>query len=155
MNRLDEVTQDGSGGTTEQLLTCYVRSTQLLLSIYCSDASLQDQLVTTDPTTDIYFPGGRLEPAHNCAGWWRLKGNSGSAAQLARGLHRGRWLDGPVLPYLAGQLGHLGGQSDVWAVGQRTSAAGLLAGLVTVADLTEQEQREQTHKRASSLFNLG
>lgn len=62
---------------------------------------------------------------------------------MAGGLHRGRWLDGSGVyfsRYLAGQLGHLGGQSDVWAVGQRSSAAGLLAGLVTVADLTEQEQ---------------
>lgn len=39
--------------------------------------------------------------------------------------------------YLAGQLGHLSGQSDVWAVEQRASAAGLLAGFVTVADLIE------------------
>lgn len=54
-------------------------------------------------------------------------------------------------PYLAGQLRHLSGQSDVWAVGQRTSAAGLLTGLLTVADLTEQEQREHnTHN--TSIF---
>lgn len=39
--------------------------------------------------------------------------------------------------YLAVQLGHLSGQIDVWAVGQRTSTAGLLTCFVTVADLTE------------------
>lgn len=38
--------------------------------------------------------------------------------------------------YLAGQLRHLRGQSNVWAVGQRTSAACLLTGLLTVANLT-------------------
>lgn len=42
-----------------------------------------------------------------------------------------------VQVYLAGQLGHLSGQIDVWAVGQRTSTAGLLPRFVTVADLNK------------------
>lgn len=50
--------------------------------------------------------------------------------------------------YLAGQLGHLSGQSDVWAVGQRTSTACLLTGLVTVADLIEKiPNKNQCTKR--------
>lgn len=40
-----------------------------------------------------------------------------------------------VQAYLAGQLGHLSGQIDVWAVGQRTATAGLLPRFVAVADL--------------------
>lgn len=45
---------------------------------------------------------------------------------------------GPL--YLAGQPGHLSGQSNVWAVGQRTSTAGLFTGLLTVANLMKMRQ---------------
>lgn len=108
----------------------------MLLSVYCSDASLQDQLVTMDPNDCFsYFLGA----------FWNEH-----VAQLARGLQCGRWLGGPVLPYLAGQLRHLGGQSDVWAVGQRTSSAGLLTGLVTVADLISVSKHTDMH----SVFSL-
>lgn len=61
-------------------------------------------------------------------------GNQWEGSMTGPGLHRRQLVD---LAYLAGQLGHLSGQSDVWAVGQRTSTAGLLTGLVTVADLIE------------------
>lgn len=45
--------------------------------------------------------------------------------------------------YLAVQLGHLGGQTDVRAVDQRTSTAGLLTGLLTVADLMETRPKQE------------
>lgn len=53
-----------------------------------------------------------------------------------------------VQVYLAGQLGHLSGQIDVWAVGQRTSTAGLLPRFVTVADLKEMRSNNN-HQRGT------
>lgn len=54
--------------------------------------------------------------------------------------------------YLAGQLGHLSGQIDVWAVGQRTATPGLLTGLVTVADL--REMRPSTNFKVGLLMDI-
>lgn len=39
--------------------------------------------------------------------------------------------------YLAGQLGHMSGQSDVWTVNQGASTAGLFTRLFTVANLKD------------------
>lgn len=59
------------------------------------------------------------------------------------------------LVYLAVQLGHLSGQSDVRPVGQRTSTAGLRSGFLTVADLMETRQnRSQYSDGCSGLPNL-
>lgn len=62
-------------------------------------------------------------------------GNQWKSRMTGPGLHETDGRCGWV--YLAVQLGHLSGQSNVWAVDQRTSTAGLLTGLVTVADLIE------------------
>lgn len=109
-------------------------ATLLLLSIYNSDAKSARNGGRNDPVALFFFFG-------TCAELRSFWGNSGSATQF--GPRSPNATDGWTVgfgPYLAGQLGHLGGQSDVWAVGQRTSAAGLLAGLLAVADLTGREQ---------------
>lgn len=59
-----------------------------------------------------------------------------------------------VQVYLAGQLGHLSGQIDVWAVGQRTSTAGLLPRFVTVADLKEMRSNNNRQTGAERIFGL-
>lgn len=44
--------------------------------------------------------------------------------------------------YLAGQLGHMSCQSDVWAVNQGAPTAGLFTGFFTVANLTDERPNE-------------
>lgn len=70
---------------------------------------------------------------------WELEGTSRNA-----GLGRPETNGDLFKTYQAGQLGHFSGQIDVWAVGQRTAAPGLLTGFVTVADLREM-RANKTH----------
>lgn len=51
---------------------------------------------------------------------------------------------------LTGQLGHFSGQSNVRAVGQRTTAARLLTGFIAVSNLMERMLKHQSNKTTTT-----